>query len=144
MQFKVPVPAGQHFELPKALASIETGGWLASSKNPVHLCIKQFSSFCPHLRTDCSTSLALQINSISFKSPYLEFTVAGCSQLLSPCYFLQQSWAWWGRAGTLTLVQWTDREGSAWLVGNCHIIKNNFAFIPRRKTTAWKPQTSLF
>lgn len=27
--------------------------------------------------------------------------------------------------------------------GKLSHIKNNFAFIPRRKTTVWKPQTSL-
>lgn len=111
----------------------------------------QCTSFCPSLRTNCSTYLAFRMNGIRFKSPYLKWLgVSSCTGgLLTPtpilpCHFVQQRCVWWGRAGTLTLVKWTDREGSACLVGNCHIIKNNFAFIPRRKTTAWKPQTSLF
>lgn len=134
---------------------IETSSWLTCFKTSVHLCINQFSSFCPCLRNDCPTYLAFRISSISFKKSLpgvhsgwvfpaeLEGSWPSLP-LQSPCYFLQQRCVWRGRAGTLTLVKWTDREGSAWLVGNCHIIKNNFAFIPRRKTTVWKPQTSLF
>lgn len=50
-------------------------------KNPVHLCLKPSIFFFLSLRTDCSTYLVLRINGISFKSPYLELTVAECVQL---------------------------------------------------------------
>ena len=35
--------------------------------------------------------------------------------------------------GTLTLVNWTDRKGSAWLVGNCHISKTTLLLYREEK-----------
>lgn len=123
-------------------------------KNPVYLCIKQSKYFFLPLSKDQLLHLS-GIQDEWYQFPKSLPGVAGCFQLYwwapdtHPQYlsatFASRAVSGGGEQGhSLTLVKWTARGGSAWLVGNCHIIKNNFAFIPRRKTTAWKPQTSLF
>lgn len=54
-------------------------------------------------------------------------------QCLPHCRLFRCTHIWWGRVGTLTLVNWTDRKGSAWLVGNCHISKTTLLLYREEK-----------